>query len=105
MIWLVLLAVGLGSFAFRLGPLLLLHRVTLSERGDRVIRDAGLAAITALVATSARQSATTGSVVPVLAAMGVGVGLAARGASMLLLLVVGGATYAGALVVMNVVAR
>ena len=105
MIWVVLLAVGLGSFAFRLAPLLLFHRINLSERGDRVIRDAGTAAITALIALSARQSATTGSVVPVLAAMAVAVVLAARGASMFLLLVFGGATYAGAVIVMDLVAR
>ena len=102
MIWLVILAVGLGSFAFRLAPLLLLHRVSLSERGDRVIRDAGIAAITALIAMSAKQSATTaGSVVPVLLAMAVALVLAARGASMFPLLVLGGATYAGALIVMD----
>jgi branched-subunit amino acid transport protein len=102
MTWIVLLAVGLGSYAFRLAPLLLFHRITLSERGDRMIRDAGLAAITALIAVSAKQSATTaGSAVPVLAALAVGVVLAARGASMLVVLAVGGATYAGALILVH----
>ena len=105
MTWVVLLAVGLGSYAFRLAPVLLFQRVTLSERGDRMIRDAGTAAITALIALSAKQSAATGSVAPVLCAMAVGLVLAARGASMFVLLVVGGATYAGALIVMNVLGR
>ena len=36
MTWVVILAVGLGSFAFRLGPLLLFQRVSLTERGDRL---------------------------------------------------------------------
>ena len=35
MTWLVILAVGAGSFVFRLGPLLVLQRVALSDRGDR----------------------------------------------------------------------
>lgn len=105
MTWIVLLAVGLGSYAFRLAPLLLFHRVTLSERGDRMIRDAGTAAITALIALSAKQSAASGSVAPVLCALAVGVVLAARGASMLLVLAAGGATYAGVLFLMNVLGR
>ena len=105
MIWLVIVAVGLGSFAFRVAPLLLLNRVSLSQRGDRVVRDAGFAAIAALIALSARQSATSGPIVPVLLALAVGLVLAARGASMLLLLAWGGATYAGALVVLHVAGR
>ena len=48
MTWLVILAVGAGSFVFRLGPLLVFERISLTERGDRVIRHAGTAAITAL---------------------------------------------------------
>ena len=44
MTWLVILAVGAGSFVLRLGPLLVFERVSLSDRGDRVIRHAGMAA-------------------------------------------------------------
>jgi branched-subunit amino acid transport protein len=105
MIWVVILAVGLGSFAFRVAPMVVFQRVTLSERGDRAIRDAGTAAITALIALSAKQSATGGSAIPTLSAMAVAVVLAARGASMILLLVIGGATYAGAVIVTGLIAR
>jgi branched-subunit amino acid transport protein len=102
MTWLVIVAVGIGSFAFRLGPLLLFQKVTLSERGDRMIRDAGLAAIAALIAVTARQSATGGAVVPTVLALAAAVVLAARGASIFLLLVCGGAIYAGSAIAMKV---
>ena len=58
MTWVVVLAVGAGSFVFRLGPLLLLQRISLTERADRVIRHAGTAAITALIVVSTKNSAT-----------------------------------------------
>lgn len=44
MTWVVVLAVGAGRLVFRLG---LLQRISLVGRADRVIRDAGNAAITA----------------------------------------------------------
>jgi branched-subunit amino acid transport protein len=105
MTWVVIIAIGVGSYAFRLAPLLVFQKVTLSERGDRLIRDAGTAAIAALIAISARQSATTGEVVPTLLALAVGIVLAARGASIFLLLVCGGAIYAGSVVAMHAFAR
>ncbi len=58
MTWLVILAVGAGSFVFRLGPLLAFQRIALTERGERVIRHAGTAAITALIMVSTKHSAT-----------------------------------------------
>ena len=105
MTWLVILAVGAGSFAFRLGPLLVFERISLTERGDRVIRHAGTAAITALIVTTTKHSASGGSVVPTLLGVGVGVVLAARGASMLRLLLFGGAAYACSAIVLNLLAR
>ena len=105
MTWVVILAVGLGSFVFRLGPLLLFQRISLSERGDQVIRDAGTAAITALIVVSTRQGATGNATVPTVLAVGVGVVLAARGASMLRLLVCGGGIFASAAVVLDLLVR
>jgi branched-subunit amino acid transport protein len=96
--WLVIIAVGAGSFLMRLGPLLLLQRAELSEQTDRWIRYAGLAAISALIATSTRQAAHGASLLPALLAVGVGVGLAARRASMLRLIGIGGGLYAAATV-------
>jgi branched-subunit amino acid transport protein len=103
--WLVILAVGAGSFAFRLVPLLVLQRATLSERTDRVIRHAGTAAIAALIALSTRQAAQQGTMVPAMLAVGAGVVLAARRASMLQIIVVGGALYAAGVIVLTLVAR
>ena len=102
MTWLVIIAVGAGSFMFRLGPLLVFERVTLSERGDRVIRHAGTAAITALIVMTTKHSAAGGSVIPTLSAVTVGVALAARGASMLRLLLFGSATYACSTIALSV---
>jgi branched-subunit amino acid transport protein len=103
--WIVMLGVGAGSFAFRLGPLLAFRRAALGERGDRVIRSAGTAAITALIVVSVKQNATGTATVPTLLAMAVAVVLVVRGASMSRLLVSGGAIYAGAVVVTRVLAR
>jgi branched-subunit amino acid transport protein len=92
--WVVVLAVGAGSFLFRAGPLLALQRTQLGARADRVIRHGGLAAVTALIATSTRRSATGDLAVPTLVAVAVGAALAVRGASMVRLLVFGGVAYA-----------
>ena len=101
MMWVVVLAVGAGSFLFRLGPLLALRKVTLSEQADRAVRHAGLAAIAALIALSSRQAAQSASLLPVLLAVGVAAVLAARRASMLRLIVAGGGLYAGAVLAMG----
>ena len=103
--WLVILAVGLGSLAFRLVPQLVFERVTLSERRDQLIRHAGTAAITALIVTSTKQSATGNATVPTLLAVGLGAVLAARGASMIRLLIFGGTVYACSVIVMDLLVR
>ncbi len=105
MIWVVIFAVGAGSYVFRLGPLLLLERVSLSERSDRVIRYAGISAITALIATSSRQHATGTAVVPTVLALAAAIALAARGAPMMLLLAGGGGIYAATVVGMHLAGR
>jgi branched-subunit amino acid transport protein len=105
MTWLVILAVGAGSFVFRLGPLLALQRIVLSERGDRVIRHAGTAAITALITVSTKHSATGTAAVPTVLAVAAAVVLAARGASMLRLLVCGGGIYACSVIFIELLGR
>ena len=105
MTWVVILAVGLGSYVFRLGPLLLLERVSLSERGDRVIRDAGTAAITALIVAASKQSASGSAALPTVLAVAMAIVLAARGASMLRLLVFGGAIYASSVILVDLLTR
>jgi branched-subunit amino acid transport protein len=103
-IWVVVLAVGAGSFLFRVGPLLALRRTPLGERADRVVRHGGTAAITALIAVSTRRAATGSATVPTLLAAAVGIALAARGASMPRLLACGGGAYAASAMVIALVA-
>jgi branched-subunit amino acid transport protein len=93
MTWLAILAVGAGSFMFRLAPLMVFERITLTERGDRLIRHAGTAVITALIVMTTKHSASGGSLVPTLLAVSVGIVLAARGSSMPRLLLSGSAVY------------
>jgi branched-subunit amino acid transport protein len=103
--WLVMIAVGAGSFAFRLGPQLLFERVSLSERADRVIRHAGIAAITALIVVSTKQTATGHATVPAVLAVATAAVLGARGGPILRLLVAGGAVYLVATLAVDLVAR
>lgn len=105
MTWVVMLAVGAGSFAFRLGPLLVAQRVTLSERADRLLRHAGIAAISALIVVSTKQTAAGGVTVPTLLAVAVATVLAARGRSMLRLLMIGGGIYACSAIVIDLLSR
>ncbi len=92
--WLVILAVGVGSFLFRVGPLLLLERRPLGDRADRTIRHGGTAAITALIATSALHSAQGGAATPTVIAVGAAAVLAVRGWTMLRIVASCGALYA-----------
>ena len=94
MTWVVIIAVGAGSFLFRLAPLLVFERISLSERGDRVIRHAGTAAITALIVATTKHSATGSAAIPTVVAVAAAIALAARGASMLRLLAFGVGIYA-----------
>jgi branched-subunit amino acid transport protein len=102
--WVVVLAVGAGSYLFRVGPLLALQRSQLGDRADRAIRHGGLAAVTALIATSTRHAATGDLAAPTLVAVGVGAVLAVRGASMVRLLMIGGAAYVASDIVAGLVA-
>ena len=94
MTWVVILAVGVGSYLFRVGPQLLLERTSLSANGDQLIRNAGTAALTALIVAATKQSATGNALVPTVLAVAVAALLAARGQSMLRVLLGGGAVYA-----------
>jgi len=90
----VVLVVAAGSLAFRLVPLL--GAVAVPERYARVARGAGMAALTALVVRgilSHREPGVPGAAV--IAAVGVAVGLvlAARGRSLVVVLGTGLGTY------------
>jgi branched-subunit amino acid transport protein len=93
-VWIAVLGVSLGSFALRLVPLLVLGRLRLSARTEALIGRAGFAAVTALIAVSTRSAAHATAALAVLAAVAAGTVLAVRRASMLRIVVIGGAVYA-----------
>jgi branched-subunit amino acid transport protein len=93
-VWIALLGVGLGSYAFRAVPLFVLARTPLSPRTEELVGRAGLAAITALIVLSTRSAATGGAAPATLAAVGGATVLAARGARLPAVVALGGALYA-----------
>ena len=101
--WAAMVAVGLVSYVFRAVPLVVLDRVRIGERTDRVVRHAGAAAVTALLVGSVGHGFS--DLRPsVLAATAVALALAVRGASMLRIVVAGTGVYATMLVVAGLAA-
>lgn len=81
--WLVMVAVGLGSLAFRAVPLLAHVGAGARPGFDRVVRHASTAALTAMVVTATLGANGTGPLLPSGVAVAVGTVVAARGRSML----------------------
>jgi branched-subunit amino acid transport protein len=98
-IWPAIVLAGVGSYVFRVLPLLVLPKVTLPPRIERGIRHGGFAAITALLVSSVTHRGGASDLLPTLVAVGVGLGLAVRGAAMLRVVAIGGLTYLAVLVV------
>jgi branched-subunit amino acid transport protein len=96
--WLVMMAVGAGSYAMRALPVLLNARWTSSPRAERTIAHAGTAALAALIAVGFRRAATTptDTAAVVLAAV-VALYIAVRGGSMARILLMGALAYGTAL--------
>jgi branched-subunit amino acid transport protein len=95
-VWAAVLLVGAGSYLLRAAPFLLAHRLVVPDRMAGVLRDAGIAALAALLATSVArvgvQSAGAERAVVLLALLSAAVaGLAGRSVHAVLL--VGGAVY------------
>jgi branched-subunit amino acid transport protein len=95
----VMVLVGAGSYLLRVLPLLLANRIRLSTRVERVLADAVLAALAALLATAVHRL-VTGSLSPGLtpvagyAALAVGAAVALRGGSIGRVALAGAATTA-----------
>ena len=99
MIWPAIVLAGLGSYVFRVLPLLVLPKVTLPPRIERGIRHGGFAAIAALLVSSVTHHGGTSDLLPTMVAVGVGLALAVHGAAMLRVVAIGGLTYLAVLVV------
>jgi branched-subunit amino acid transport protein len=94
--WIAIAGVGLGSYAFRLLPLLLGERVRWSAPIDRAIRHAGLAALTALVVAGVRHhqgDGRPGATLLAFAAVVAAAVVARRGRSMLWVVATGLGVY------------
>ena len=95
--WLAILLVGLGTYTFRVVPLLLTEWVRLSDRADAVLRHASAGAMTALLVTGVRglgDGSGGHSLVAGVLAVGVASGLALLGRSLPLVVLSGAVTYA-----------
>lgn len=91
--WLVVLAVGAGSYVMRVAPLLFSDRLEASARFDNLIRHAGSAALTALIVTSTVRAGNSFAWLPILASVAAGLAVAARHGSMLRVVGIGLAVY------------
>jgi branched-subunit amino acid transport protein len=102
--WLVILAIGAGSYVFRALPVLVDAAWLRSPRFERTIGYAGTAALAALVATGFRGSATSPTTtVAVVAAATVAGLIAMRGRSMYAILGTGAGAYAAVMIATSVV--
>jgi branched-subunit amino acid transport protein len=98
--WIAILAVGSVSYVFRAAPLLVLGRMRLSDRVDRLVRHASSAALTALLAGAVTHGGDTSVNLAILAATACGLVVAACGRSMLRVVLAGALTYAATTLVL-----
>ena len=95
--WLAILLVGLGTYTFRVVPLLLTEWIRLSDQADAVLRHASAGAMTALLVTGVRglgDGSGDHSLVAGVLAVGVAAGVALLGRSLPLVVLSGAVTYA-----------
>jgi branched-subunit amino acid transport protein len=103
--WLAIVLVGLGSYAFRVVPLLLGERMRLSERTDATLRHAAVGAMTALMVLGVERVAAEPfrtDTIPVGMALVISATVALVGRSMPLVVLCGGVTYGLAVGVLRV---
>jgi branched-subunit amino acid transport protein len=94
--WLAIVLVGLGSYAFRAVPMLLGERMRLPERADATLRHAAVGAMTALMVLGVKRVAADPfslDSIPVGMALAISGTVAFLGRSMPLVMLCGGATY------------
>lgn len=94
MTWIVIVSVGIGSYALRALPIFAGGRLLASPPVERLIAHAGTAALAALIATGLRSGAVGGDAAPALVAATAALVVAIRGASMLRVLFAGAGGFA-----------
>ena len=98
--WLAVVLVGVGSYAFRLVPLLLGQRNRISERADATLRHTAIAAMTALMVLGVKKITAdpfSPDTIPVAVALAVSAAVALLGRSMAIVVLCGAVTYGVAL--------
>jgi branched-subunit amino acid transport protein len=98
--WVAVAVIGLVSYAFRLGPVVVLQHLGLPDRVDRALTYAGPSAMVAITVSSiTRHQANHGTPATVAAvvALVVAGGLAVRGRPLLAVVAAGTLVYAAAL--------
>ena len=94
--WLAVILVGLGSYAFRLLPLLLGERIRLSKRADATLRRTAIAAMTALMVLALKKitpDPLSPEIIPVGMALAISGAVAVRRRSMATVVLCGAVTY------------
>jgi branched-subunit amino acid transport protein len=94
--WLAIVLVGLGSYAFRVVPMLLGERVRLSQGADVTLRHAAIGAMTALMVLGVEKVAAdpfSPDTIALGTALATSGTAALLGRSMPLVVLCGGATY------------
>ena len=95
MTWVVIVAVGVGSYPLRVLPLFVGGKFLASPRAERIIANAGAAALAALIVTGFDRSAASATdTVPTWLCAAVALGVAVRGGSMQRVLAAGAISYA-----------
>lgn len=103
MTWFVIIAVGVGSYLLRVLPLFVGGRYLESPRVERIIAQAGSAALAALIVTGLHRSASTATApLPTWLAAAAALAVAVRGASMQRVLAAGALAYAAVWAAMSV---
>ena len=103
--WLAIVLTGLGSYMFRVAPLLLGDWMRLPEGADAMLRHAAMGAMTALLVVSAQQvwaDPISGDSIAVALALAITGILAVAGRSMPVVVLCGGAAYGLALCAIGV---
>ena len=104
MTWVVIIAVGIGSYLLRVLPLFVGGRYLTSPRAERIISNAGAAALAALIITGLDRSAGTSTdVIPTWICAAAALAAAVKGWSMQRVLGVGAVTYAATWALMSVI--
>jgi branched-subunit amino acid transport protein len=94
---LAMVLVGVGSYAFRVVPLLVLPRMTISARFERSLRHASTAAISALVVGSLAGARSPEDLGASVAGVATALVVAARGATLLRIVASGIVMYGAVL--------